>query len=87
MYFKNSDAVWDPAKIQKVKDWPTPENADELRSFLAFAGYYRRFVKDFSKITRPLSELLPPTSVKKANQNIINFGNGLTMNKRYLIRP
>jgi len=55
----------DPAKIQKVKDWPTPENADELRSFLAFAGYYRRFVKDFSKITRPLSELLPPTSVKK----------------------
>ena len=55
----------DPAKIEKVKNWPTPANSDELRSFLAFAGYYRRFVKDFSKIIRPLAELLPPTSRKK----------------------
>jgi len=51
----------DPKKIEKVTKWPTPANADELRSFLAFAGYYRRFIKDFSKISRPLSELLPPT--------------------------
>jgi len=55
----------DPAKIEKVKNWPSPANSDELRSFLAFAGYYRRFVKDFSKLTRPLSELLPPTVGKK----------------------
>lgn len=55
----------DPEKIEKVRNWPTPSNADELRSFLAFAGYYRRFVKDFSKITKPLNELLPPTSKKK----------------------
>jgi len=57
----------DPAKIQKVRDWPTPKNADELRLFLAFAGYYRRFVKDFSKITRPLSDLIPGTPTKKTN--------------------
>ena len=55
----------DPEKINKVRNWPSPTNADELRSFLAFAGYYRRFIKDFSKITRPLSELLPPTTKKK----------------------
>jgi len=55
----------DPAKIEKVKNWPTPANSDELRSFLAFAGYYRRFVKDFSKIIRPFAELLPPASRKK----------------------
>ena len=57
----------DPEKIEKVKNWPTPANADELRSFLAFAGYYRRFIKDFSKMARPLSDLLPPTSTKKKN--------------------
>lgn len=55
----------DPDKIAKVLDWPTPSNADELRSFLAFAGYYRRFIKDFSKITKPLSDLLLPTATKK----------------------
>ena len=40
----------DPDKIEKVKNWPVPKNADELRSFVAFAGYYRRYVKDFSKL-------------------------------------
>ena len=52
----------DPSKIDKVQNWPMPNNPDELRSFLAFAGYYRRFSKDYSKISKPLSELLPPTS-------------------------
>ena len=55
----------DPTKIEKVQNWPEPSNPDELRSFLAFAGYYRRFIKDYSKIIKPLSELLPPTSAKK----------------------
>ena len=58
----------DPEKIEKIKNWPTPSNADELRSFLAFAGYYRRFMKDFSKITRTLADLLPPTSTKKGSK-------------------
>lgn len=57
-----------PAKIAKRENWPTPANPDELRSFLAFAGYYRRFVKDFSKLVRPLSELLPPTIGKKGER-------------------
>ena len=55
----------DPSKIDKVQNWPTPSNPDELRSFLAFAGYYRRFIRDYSKISKPLSELIPPTSPKK----------------------
>ena len=55
----------DPAKIEKIRKWPTPTNYDELRSFLAFCGYYRRFIKDFSKITRPLAEMLPPTVSKR----------------------
>nr|XP_055074659.1 uncharacterized protein LOC129454170 [Misgurnus anguillicaudatus] len=47
----------DPSKIEAVKTWPKPQTLKELKSFLGFAGYYRRFVKDFSKIVRPLNDL------------------------------
>ena len=48
----------DPAKIEGVRDWPTLKNVTEIRSFLGLAGYYRRFVKDFSKIARPMTNLM-----------------------------
>jgi len=48
----------DPGKITSVVDWPRPTNVTEVRSFLEMAGYYRRFVKDFSKIATPLTQLL-----------------------------
>lgn len=47
----------DPKKIATVHDWPVPKNIKELRSFLGFANYYRRFVKDFSKLAGPLTTL------------------------------
>lgn len=54
----------DPAKIAALTTWPRPNNIKELKSFLGFAGYYRRFIKDYSKIARPLNDLtagyLPP---------------------------
>ena len=58
----------DPEKINKVKNWPVPANPDELRSFVSFAGYYRRYVKNFSVVAKPLTDLLPPTSAKKNKQ-------------------
>ena len=48
----------DPSKIKDVLDWKTPENVSEVRSFLGLAGYYRRFVEGFSKIAKPMTELL-----------------------------
>ena len=47
----------DPAKITAVKDWPTQKSVQEVRSFLGTCSYYRRFIRQFSDIARPLHKL------------------------------
>ncbi|GJZ75813.1 reverse transcriptase domain-containing protein [Tanacetum coccineum] len=47
----------DPAKIEAVKNWASLTTPTEIRQFLGLAGYYRRFIKDFSKIAKSLTEL------------------------------
>lgn len=48
----------DPSKVEAVVTWPRPKTVTELRSFLGFCGYYRRFVKGYSSLCRPLNQLL-----------------------------
>jgi hypothetical protein len=48
----------DPSKVKDVLSWKTPQNVSGIRSFLGLAGYYRRFIEGFSKISKPMTELL-----------------------------
>jgi hypothetical protein len=48
----------DPGKVKDVLNWMPPTTASEIWSFLGLAGYYCRFIKDFSKIARPMMKLL-----------------------------
>jgi hypothetical protein len=48
----------DPSKVQEVLDWRSPRSVMQIRSFLGLVGYYRRFIPNFSKIAKPMTQLL-----------------------------
>jgi hypothetical protein len=57
----------DPNKVRDVLDWNPPKSVHQVRSFLGLAGNYRRFIPNFSKIVKPIAELL-----KKGNKYVWN---------------
>lgn len=70
----------DPEKIKALSTWPSPCTLKELQSFLGFSGYYRRFIKDYSRIVRPLTDLTsgyPPLrkGVKPTNEQRAQYHN------------
>jgi hypothetical protein len=48
----------DPSKVQDVLSWNEPMSVDDIQSFLGLGGYYRKFIEGFSKISKPMTELL-----------------------------
>ena len=52
----------DPAKVAKVATWPAPMSKREVQQFLGFANYYRRFIRDFARVARPLHRLTEKTA-------------------------
>ncbi|KAL6459833.1 hypothetical protein MHYP_G00315920 [Metynnis hypsauchen] len=65
----------DPEKISALKTWPVPKTLRALKSFLGFAGYYRRFVKGYSSIVKPLHHLTSgyPPLHKKSKAKPLNI--------------
>ena len=55
----------DPDKIECVKTWPVPTSVKEVRSFLGFVGFYRKFIPSFAEVARPLYDCLLGQPVKK----------------------
>lgn len=58
----------DPDKIEKVVNWPRPTKPDEVRQFVGLVGYYRRFIKDLTKIAKPLIKLMPHPLHRRAER-------------------
>jgi hypothetical protein len=55
----SSDGIsMDPSKVRVVLDWKPPRTVHQVYSFLSLAGYYHRFIPNFSKIVKPITDLL-----------------------------
>ena len=63
----------DLEKIKTLKEWPIPTNVTNLRSFLGFTWYYRRFIKDYAKVIKSLNDLLFRHPTHKPSKKRKNF--------------
>nr|GFC10238.1 reverse transcriptase domain-containing protein [Tanacetum cinerariifolium] len=55
---RSSEGIYvDPAKIESIKDWVSPKSPTDIHQFLGLAGYYRRFIEGFLKVTKPMTKL------------------------------
>ena len=57
MIIQQGEVRIDPNKVAAVRNWPTPTTLKEVRAFIGFSNFYRRFIQDFSSIARPLHDL------------------------------
>ena len=57
LILSQGQVAMDPVKVAGVRDWPVPQNITEVKSFLGFINFYRRFIADFSHVAKPLNHL------------------------------
>ena len=72
----------DPTKVVTVTNWEAPTSVGEILSFLGLAGYYKRFIENFSKIAKPMTELLKKDTKFKWTEECENSFQEL---KRHLV--
>ena len=51
-----SEVSMDPSKLQSIKEWPAPKNVRGVRGFLGLTGYYRKFIKNYGQVAKPLTD-------------------------------
>ena len=62
-----------PKKTSAVSSWPTPTNVKDVQKFLGFTGFYRRFIQDYAKVARPLTELLRGCNPRQSKRKKITY--------------
>ena len=70
----------DKAKVEVIAKLPSPKSIKDIRSFLGHAGFYRRFIKDFSKFARPLTNCLQRTCPLILTMNVSSHGGSSSKN-------
>ena len=58
MIIEEGKISMDPGKLKGISEWPNPETVKQTRGFLGFGNFYRRFIRHFSEIAKPLNDLL-----------------------------
>lgn len=61
-YVSEGQIRMDDSLVKAVEDWPEPKNVKEIQKFLGLSGYYRKFIKDYAKVARPISDLVRQNS-------------------------
>ena len=59
-----------PKKIQDLKDWPWPVTVTDVRQFLGFTNYYRKFIKQYTVVANPLNKIISGENAKKKNKRV-----------------
>jgi len=74
-------------KVDAVLEWKTPRNLTEVQSFLGFANFYRRFIQDYSRVARPLTELTKKEQGKEWSWNLEAESAFQELKKRFTTAP
>lgn len=77
----------DPSKIAAMVNWPRPKTIKHLRGFLGLTGYYRRFVKSYEIISRPLTNILKKNSFQWSEEVEMAFQQLKTAMSSRLLQP
>ena len=60
----------DPKKIKDILEWPQPKTVTDVRQFLGFTNYYRKFIKQYAQVANPLNKLISGENAKKNNKMV-----------------
>ena len=60
----------DSRKISDIREWPQPKTVTDVRQFLGFTNYYRKFIKQYAQVANPLNKLISEDNAKKKNKKV-----------------